>query len=312
VTPGDPSTDRVVLTGGAGFIGSHVADWLLAEETKLVVIDDLSSGVASNVPHGVELFRLDLASPEAQVAIADLHPTVVIHCAAQTSVPASVADPVRDARSNAIGSLNVFLASRVAGARQVVYVTTGGALYGDSDAAAHTEHDQIAPASPYGISKWMAELYLGVIGAAPTATVLRLANVYGPRQAARGEAGVIATFVSRMRDGLSVVVDGDGEQTRDMLYVDDAVAAIKAAMDRERSGAFNIGTGVGTSVNTLFSLIARLTGYSLPRQAGPARTGDIRHSVLDASLAKAQLGWQARTSLEAGLAETVAWWRAER
>jgi UDP-glucose 4-epimerase len=140
-----------------------------------------------------------------------------------------------------------------------------------------------------------AEVYLKVLGAAPTATILRLANIYGPRQAARGEAGVIATFLSRMRDGRPVVIDGDGEQTRDMLYVDDAVAAIKVAMQRERSGAFNVGTGVGTSVNTIFSLIARLTAYSLAPRHGPARTGDIRHSVLDASLAQAELGWQAQT-----------------
>lgn len=296
---------RIVVTGGAGFIGSHVVDRLLGTTTDVIVVDNLSGGLESSVPTGVPLLRVDLATPEAIAALVDTHPDCVVHCAAQTSVPASFADPVLDARSNIIGSLNVITACRRAKVAQFLYVTTGGALYGRPMDVAWNEEAAVTPISPYGISKWTVELYLDVLASAIPVTVLRLANVYGPRQGAKGEAGVVATFIDRMQRGLPVVIDGDGEQTRDLLYVVDSVDAIEAALQREITGAFNIGTGTGTSVHTVFQMLSRLIQYHRPPEFGPARIGDIRHSVLDPTLAGKLLSWHSRTSLASGLAATV-------
>lgn len=296
---------RVIVTGGAGFIGSHVVERLVDSGAEVVVMDDLSTGSVANVPAGILLARIDVATPEAIAAIVDAHPDAVVHCAARTSVPASFDDPVRDARSNIIGSLNVMEGCRRARAAGLVYVTTGGALYGRPMTEPWDEHAAIAPISPYGISKWTVETYLNVLSATPTVTVLRLANVYGPRQGVVSEAGVVATFVDRMRAGLPVVIDGDGEQTRDLLYVADAVDAIEVALSRGVIGTFNIATGQGTSVNALFRELAALIRYDLPPEFGPARVGDIRHSVLDPGLASRLLGWRARTPLGPGLAKTV-------
>jgi UDP-glucose 4-epimerase len=256
----------------------------------------------------VSLVKGDLATPEAFTAIIDALPDAVVHCAAQTSVPASFDDPIRDARSNIVGSLNVIEGCRRAGVAQFVYVTTGGALYSRPMSVPWDERAAITPISPYGISKWTVELYLKVLAAAVSVTVLRLANVFGPRQGAVGESGVVATFIGRMRAGLPVVIDGDGDQTRDLLYVEDAVDAIRAALDSRVCGSFNIGTGRGTSVNALFGELAALTGYDRPPERGPARVGDIRHSVLDPALAAKLLDWRARTSLTSGLVKTLAGW----
>jgi UDP-glucose 4-epimerase len=303
---------RVIVTGGAGFIGSHLVDRLLGSGSDVVVIDDLSGGSEAHLPAGVPLTRIDLAAPGAAAAIANAHPDAVVHCAAQTSVPASFDDPVRDAQSNIIGSLNVIDGCRRAGAAHFVYVTTGGALYGRPMSVAWDEQASITPISPYGISKWTVESYMKILAAAPRVTVLRLANVYGPRQGACGESGVVATFIGRMQAGLPVVIDGDGEQTRDLLYVADAVDAIQAALNSGSARSFNIGTGSGTSVNTLFRELAALTGYTRPPDPGPARAGDIRHSALDPTLAGRLLGWRPRTPLTSGLAKTVESWAPTR
>jgi UDP-glucose 4-epimerase len=296
---------RVLVTGGAGFIGSHVVDRLVAAGAEVVVVDDLSSGDRGNVPSGVSFVRLDLASPDAIPILADIRPTAVVHSAAQTSVAASVHDPVGDARSNVVGSLALITACRLAGVAKFVYLTTGGALYGGSDRTAHDERAAISPMSPYGVSKWTVESYLRILPPADSVTVLRLSNVYGPRQRATGEGGVVATFADRMLRDLPVVIDGDGEQTRDMLFVSDAVDAVEAALNRDVAGAFNIGTGTRTSVNELFEALSRLTASARLPTFGPGRPGDIRHSVLNPTLARDVLGWQATTTLESGLAATV-------
>jgi UDP-glucose 4-epimerase len=299
---------RVIVTGGAGFIGSHLVDRLVGYGADVVVIDDLSGGSEANLPAGVPLVRIDLATGAAVAALVDARPDAVVHCAAQTSVPASFDDPVRDARSNIIGSLNVIDGCRRADVAHLVYVTTGGALYGRPMTVAWDERADITPISPYGISKWTVESYLDLLLPVPRVTVLRFANVYGPRQGAVGESGVVATFIDRMRGGLPVVIHGDGEQTRDLLYVADAVDAIEVALDGGVNGSFNIGTGVGTSVNALFKELASLTGYDRPPEFGPSRVGDIRHSILDPTLAGRLLDWRARTSLASGLAKTVESW----
>jgi UDP-glucose 4-epimerase len=299
---------RVLVTGGAGFIGSHVVDRVVASGAEAVVIDDLSSGSAAYLPTAVSLVRVDLASSDAVTAIVELQPDSIVHCAAQTSVPASFGDPTRDARSNIIGSLNVIEGCRRAQAAPLVYVTTGGALYGRPMLVPWDERAAISPISPYGISKWTVESYLGVLAPASEVSVLRLANVYGPRQGAVGESGVVATFIERMRKGLPIIIDGDGEQTRDLLYVADAVDAIVAALSFGGSGSFNIGTGVGTSINALFDELIALTNYGSPPEFGPSRVGDIRHSILDPTLAGKVLRWRPRTALGSGLAKTVRDW----
>jgi UDP-glucose 4-epimerase len=296
---------RVVVTGGAGFIGSHVVDRLVASGTEVIVVDDLSMGSEANLPNGVRLIKVDLATREAVTRIVDAHPDAVIHCAAQTSVPASFEDPTSDARTNIIGSLTVVEACRLARVAALVYVTTGGALYGRPMTVPWDEQAPISPISPYGISKSIVEAYLALLVPTSLVAVLRLSNVYGPRQGSVGESGVVAAFIQRMRGGLPVVIDGDGEQTRDLLYVADAVDAIEAALHGNVSGTFNIGTGQGTSVNALFKQVALLLGYERPPEFGPPRVGDIRHSALDPTLAAKALGWRAHTALVSGLAETL-------
>jgi UDP-glucose 4-epimerase len=298
-------TRRVIVTGGAGFIGSHLVDRLAGSGADVVVMDDLSGGSVANLPTGVPLTRIELATPETVAAIIDAQPDAVVHCAAQTSVPASFDDPVRDARSNIIGSLRVIEGCRRAGVAELVYVTTGGALYGRPMVVPWDEQAALAPISPYGISKSIVESYLDVLEPVSRVTVLRFANVYGPRQGSVGESGVVATFIDRMRKGLPVIIDGDGEQTRDLLYVADAVDAIEAVLDGAVGGTFNIGTGQGTTVNALFKELAALIGYDRPPDFGPARTGDIRHSILDPTLAGRLLHWRAYTALASGLAKTV-------
>jgi UDP-glucose 4-epimerase len=301
---------RVLVTGGAGFIGSHIVDALRARGDAVLVIDDLSTGKPENVPPGVEFARLDIRSPDLPVPVARFGADVVVHAAAQSSVPASVVAPAHDASVNIIGGLNVRDAAMAARCRRFVYITTGGALYGDPETLPATEAHAIRPLSPYGLSKWTLERYLRLLVPAnmPLA-VLRLANVYGPRQDPFGEAGVIAVFAARMLRGEPVQIHGDGEQTRDFVYVGDVARATLLALDTEASLTVNISSGVGTSINELFWLMATASGYDLPPQHGPVRAGDVRHSVLDSSLAHRLLGWRAETSLCDGLAHTVAWLR---
>jgi UDP-glucose 4-epimerase len=296
---------KVIVTGGAGFIGSHVVERLVGLGVEVVVLDDLSRGLASNLPAGVQLLEIDLATPDAVSAIVDARPDSVVHCAAQVSVPASFDDPIRDAQSNIVGSLSVIKGCIAAGVTSLVYVTTGGALYGRPMVVPWDEQATISPISPYGVSKSVVEAYLEVLVPAPDTTVLRLANVYGPRQGSVGESGVVATFIDHMRKGHGVVIYGDGEQTRDLLYVADAVDVIETALASDTNGTFNIGTGTGVSVNTLFEMLASLMGYEQPPSYATERIGDVRHSVLDPALAARLLGWKARTPLADGLRKTV-------
>jgi UDP-glucose 4-epimerase len=250
----------------------------------------------------------DLRSTRLDQVFAAARPEAVVHVAAQAAVSRSVADPVFDAGVNVVGTVNLLEASRRAGVRRVVYTSTGGAAYGDTDVVPTPEDHPTRPASPYGVSKVTGERYLdtwaGLTGA--STLTLRLANVYGPRQNPAGEAGVIAIFAHRLLAGQPCVINGDGEQTRDYVYVEDVADAVARALARpEATGVANVGTGVETSVSEIYRRLARLTGVARAAEHAPARPGEQRRSVLDAGRAKQVLGWTPATSLEDGLDRTV-------
>jgi UDP-glucose 4-epimerase len=277
----------------------------------LLVIDDLSTGRSANLPPDVDLVRHDLAEPGTEALVERFRPDVVVHAAAQVSVSRSTEDPATDARTNVLGTIRVLEGVRMAGTPTVVYVTTGGALYGEPRYLPCDEDHPIDPVSPYGLSKWVGERYLSLLASSARRMVLRLANVYGPRQNAEGEAGVVSIFATRMIAGRPVVVHGDGEQTRDFVYVEDVVAAVRSAVAAKADATVNIGSGVGTSVLALVAAMRAATGAAEAPTMGPPRAGDVRHSVLDVRRAATELGWQPTTSLADGLARTIAWYRED-
>jgi UDP-glucose 4-epimerase len=306
---------RVLVTGGAGFIGSHVVDRLLEDGYTVEVVDNLATGRRERVPAAAQLHVCDLRDERLGAVVAAARPDVVVHVAAQAAVPRSVADPRFDASVNVMGTINLLEACRRAGVRRAVYISTGGAAYGDTKVMPTPEDHPLRPASPYGVSKITGERYLdcwaGLTGG--RALTLRLANIYGPRQDPAGEAGVIAIFASRLLAGAPCVVNGDGEQTRDYVYVGDVADAVaRAVASGEATGVANIGTGVETTVNDLYRRLARLSGVNRAAEHAPAKPGELRRSVLDAAHAKSLLGWRASTSLDDGLGKTIAWFRKER
>jgi UDP-glucose 4-epimerase len=301
------------VTGGAGFIGSHVVDRLIEDGHEVAIVDDLSTGTRANVSAAARLHVVDVRAPELLRIVDATRPDAVVHLAAQAAVSRSVADPAFDASVNILGMLNLLEACRGANVRNVVYISTGGAAYGDTDVVPTPETHLTRPASPYGVSKVAAELYLdcwaGLHGARGVS--LRLANVYGPRQNPEGEAGVVAIFTRRLLSGRSCVINGDGEQTRDYVYVGDVADAVVRALTRlAATGAINVGTSRETTVNEIYKLLARAAGLDRPAEHGPARPGEQRRSALGWDRARRLLEWAPTTTLERGLADTVAWSRA--
>lgn len=301
---------RAVVTGGAGFIGSHVAEALAARGDEVHVLDNLSTGKREHVPGGVRLHVGDIREDtDLDLVFDEARPELCFHLAAQADVGTSVAEPVYDAEVNVLGTLRVLEAARRYDA-QVVFSSTGGAIYGECDGPA-AEDAPRRPLSPYGTAKLAAEEYLAAWNRlhGTRHVSLRFANVYGPRQAAGLEGGVVAIFLERMAAGEPTAIYGDGSQTRDFVHVGDVVRAVLAAAGHD-GGVFNIGTGVELSVAALHEACLRVAGSALAPEHAPARPADLLRSVLDPGLAAAELGWRPETSLEDGLAETWDWVRS--
>ena len=307
----DRSKGTVCVTGGAGFIGSHVAEAFLAQGRRVLIIDNLSGGRRENVPPGAELHVLDIRSKEAADLVRESGIEILVHHAAQMDVRRSVEDPVFDADVNVLGSLNLAEAARRGGVRQLLFASTGGAIYGEQDYFPADENHPARPVSPYGISKRSFELYLFYYSVTYglDATCLRYANVYGERQNPHGEAGVVAIFLNRLLAGEAPTINGEGLQTRDYVHVSDVVRANVAAAGRPGYHIYNVGTGVETSVVDLYKEIARSLGSDLQARHGPAKPGEQQRSVVDASLGRRELGLPPPIPLSEGLARTAAWFR---
>lgn len=311
---------HVLVTGGAGFIGSHVADRYLAEGCEVTVLDDLSTGRRERVPREAEFVQMGLDDPRLDEVFEKGRFDLVNHHAAQIDVRISVDDPVRDARTNVTGLLNVLECARRHGPQRVVYVSSGGVVYGEPEQIPTPERHLKLPLSPYGVGKLAGEHYLAYYAVVHGLqyAALRYSNVYGPRQDPHGEAGVVAIFGLRILSGQPITIFGDGEQERDYVYVGDVAEAnwrvstisLPDAGDLD-ARAWNIGTGRGTSVNELADLLMRVTDRPVESRHAAEREGELRRSVLDCARAAAELGWRAETPLEAGLARTMEQLREE-
>ncbi len=304
---------KILVTGGAGFIGSHVADAYIAAGHTVAILDNFATGNEDNVNPAAKLFRVDVRDrKDVDAAIGSFKPDVVNHHAAQAEVPKSVADPGTDAAINIVGGLNLLKASVDAGVKKFIFISTGGALYGEPDVVPADEDHPVRPLSPYGTAKYCFEQYLGTFNRTfgLNFTVLRYANVYGARQDFQSEEGrVIAIFASRMLASRPLTIDGDGEQSRDMVHVGDCATANLAALERGDGRVYHVSTGTLVTVNDLFRKLALLTGYTMEPQHGPRRRGDVYRIALDNTRARNELDWQPRISLEEGLSRTVDYFR---
>ena len=303
----------ICVTGGAGCIGSHVAGALLEDGHRVLIVDDLSGGRTENVPDGAELVVADVRSGQAAELLADRGVEVLVHHAAQMDVRRSVADPRFDADVNIGGLLNLLEAARRASVRQIVFASTGGAIYGEQDVFPADERHPARPLSPYGVSKLASERYLYFYSQqyGLDATCLRYANVYGPRQSPHGEAGVVAIFMHRLLAGEQPVINGDGRQTRDYVFVGDVVRANLAALGLPGFRVYNVGTGIETDVNELFELIRTAVGSGPAASHGPAKPGEQLRSSISSELLEQELGLRIGTPLDRGLETTAAWFREQ-
>ena len=300
---------RILVTGGAGFIGSHLTDAFLNRGDQVTVVDDLSAGSAARLDERVVLHTQSITEAEPLAALVEeIRPALVCHLAAQIDVRASVASPADDAQVNVVGTVNVLEAARRVGAR-VLFCSSGGALYGRDAPIPTVESEPPLPESPYGVAKFCAEQYVGLYNRlhGTAHAVLRLANVYGPRQDPTGEGGVVAIFCSRAHAGKRPTIYGDGKQTRDYVYVGDVAAAFLAAAEVGRPGSWNIGTGIETTVLDLAAIIGEAAGRAVEPEFAPARPGELARSALSAELAGRDLGWSAATSLADGVRAVYRW-----
>ncbi|HQN60824.1 SDR family oxidoreductase [Mesotoga prima] len=305
--------ENYLVTGGAGFIGSHVVDHLISSGKVPVVVDNLSSGKIENLDPRALFYEQDITDQEMMERVFMLHkPTVLFHLAAQISVSRSVREPEEDAMVNIIGSLRLLKIAAKYGVKKVIFSSTGGAIYGDDVKRIPTDEEELPkPLSPYGIAKYATENYLRFFSSefGIKYTALRYANVYGPRQDPYGEAGVVAIFSEKMLRNQEVVIFGDGECVRDYVYVGDVARANLLAIEKCENTVINIGTGIGTSVNELFDIMKPIAGYSREAVHKEPRPGDVKKSILNIERARSLLGWEPSTQLERGLKETIEYFR---
>lgn len=305
---------RIIVTGGAGFIGSHVVDAYIARRHQVFIIDNLSTGDRRNLNPQAVFHPMDILDPALPVLLAEISPDAINHHAAQMDVRRSVADPQLDARINILGLIHLLEGCKHLRVKKVIYASSGGAIYGEQETFPAPERHPKRPLSPYGVSKLTGERYLSYYQAAfgmPSVS-LRYANVYGPRQRSDGEAGVVAIFIHHLLEGRSPTINGDGKQTRDYVYVGDVVAANLSALESPYTGALNIGTGHETDVAALFGLLREKMGSEVTAIYGPAKAGEQRRSSLDIVRAREKLGWSSQTTLSEGLEKTIEYYRRSR
>lgn len=301
---------KILITGGSGFIASHIADQFLTDGHTVAVIDNLSTGSRANLPSGAHLYELDIRDPRIGSVFEQEKPEVVCHHAAQLDVRVSMRDPLYDADVNIQGSLRLIDLCVRHGVSKILFASTGGAIYGE-DCIPASESDAPRPVSAYGVAKLSVEHYLHCfhVNYGIAYVALRYANVYGPRQNAHGEAGVVAIFAQRLLEGQPVTINGDGGQTRDFVYVGDVVEANVKALQGSVVGAYNIGTGTETDINAVYLTLTKHTGSETAPQYGPAKQGEQRRSVLECAKARSALGWTSTVALDAGMEKTVAFFR---
>jgi len=304
---------KVMVTGGAGFIGSHLVDRLIQEGHEAVVVDNLSTGKRKHVNRAARFYKLDVQSPRLERVFRKERPSVLMHLAAQMDVRRSVEDPIFDAQSNILGTINVLEQAVRHGSRKVVFASSGGAIYGEQEVFPAPESHPTRPLSPYGISKLAGEFYLAYYQqhSGIQYVSLRYSNVYGPRQDPHGEAGVVAIFTQKMLSGEQPIVNGTGRQTRDFVFVEDVVDAHLAVMGKDVQGCYNVGVGEETSINELFGMLADLTKSGSKQVHGPAKKGEQARSVVDSTKLRQELGWEPRTPLSEGLSRTVEFFRRQ-
>lgn len=302
---------KVLVTGGAGFIGSHLVDRLIQEGHEVIIVDNLATGKRRNINRAARFYKLDVQSWRLERVFRNERPNVVMHLAAQMDVRKSVEDPMFDAQVNILGTLNVLQQAVKHGVRKVVFSSSGGAIYGEQEVYPAPESHVTKPMSPYGLSKLCGEQYLSYFQRSSGLQVvsLRYANVYGPRQDPEGEAGVVAIFIQKMLNNEQAVINGNGRQTRDFVFVDDVVEANLAVMGQETQGTYNVGTGVETSINDLFRILVQHTGSTCKEVHGPAKKGEQIRSVIDVAKLRHELSWEPRADLSEGLKKTVEYFR---
>lgn len=302
---------RILVTGGAGFVGSHVVDALIARKHRVTVVDDLSTGARTHVHSKARFIKLDVRLPQAEKIVRREKPEVIFHFAAQKDPRLSVMDPVTDAETNIIGLLRLVKAALDTKVKKFIFASTGGAIYGGAHRVPTPETYPAHPLSPYGVSKLASEHYLHSYrhaGGFP-AVSLRLANVYGPRQDPRSESGVVAIWIGQLLAGRRPLIFGNGKQTRDFIYIDDVVAAFLKAMTHHVTGVVNIGSGYEISLNDLYVRVAQASGSTLEPVYAPPKIGEEHRSAVDIHLARATLDWKPRMSLDEGIRKTVAWFK---
>ena len=301
---------KIIITGGAGFIGSSIVDRLIINGSQVLVLDNLSSGKLENINTSAEFVNIDLCDPSLKNVFFDFRPDAVIHCAAQVSVMDSQLDPVFDAKNNILSGLNLLKISIESNVNQILYLGTGGALYGEPEYLPCDESHPIRPISPYGLSKWTLEKYIDLI--VPDTIlkkVLRLGNVYGPRQDHKGASGVVAIFLSKMLLGEKVEIYGDGNQIRDFVFISDILDAIELSLKSDVSFTANIGSAIGVSVNEIFEILSKETLYKNKPVFQTKSSGDIDRIILSNNKAKSDLNWSPKISIEEGLKKTSEWFK---